>query len=558
MRHSLIALFTILLGFASASSATAQTGGSCGPILDLQCQPVCDQGLVVLQWIPEGDYEGFEIFRNGQPIGFIPGFENQFIDPVPGPGLYEYQVQPFCLFGPPPIPGLCDLDFCPPQPPVSFPFIRGDANSDGSVNLGDWIAVLDFLFGGGSAGCLDAQDVNDDGSVNLGDAVLGLTYQFTGGIVLPEPFLVCGIDPTLDPLGCDLPTSCPPLLPPALPLPLDFAPPIFNELEAFAVQLYDQDSGQALPLQWIEDPFLVDQVRNAIPLSGLSPENLTYDGTIRMQLRTGIGELFYVDLAEILPGQPGLVMFADGSGIATPVLQETIGFAYGDPTFSSNEERAKETTCGDETPDAECDWVEETLVPRTTGVWVWTEVKLIVYQDDKGKTWNQDYANAHAAMAGVEAFGINGKNSLVNKLRQLESECKRVKTLVFACHGSPGSIRIGPQGTPFGGPTRVGGHDGQTSAEDFGDAIAPYLATSPTIKLYSCSPAADGGTDATDGPGFMQDLADASGASVEGSDAAVTINGDQASTQGAVSTATPGGAAPVVTTPAPAGDLNPC
>lgn len=558
MRASLLLAFVVLAVSGTTSGANAQTGSSCLPVQALTCQADCDSGAVNLNWILQGDYEGFEILRNGNPIAFLPGPQSQFTDLPPGPGLYDYVVQPFCLFGPAPPPSVCTVDFCPPLPPQDYPFIRGDANGDGTVNLGDWIAILNFLFGGGSANCLDAVDVNDDGSVNLGDAVFGLTYQFGGGVTIPEPFLGCGYDPTPDGVDCAQPTSCPIQLE-ALTLPIDQVPLVFSQLDAFAVQLYDDFTGQPLPLVWIDDPVLVGQFRDSVPLSSTGPGNLTHDATLRVELRTTFDEHYRIDIADIQPGLPGLVMFEDGSGACTELMQETLAQAYGDPLFESSKEKAKHSSCDPSSPTPECDWEEETLIPEISGVWVWTDIKLIIYQDNEGKNWNQEYAQAHAnGDANVEAFEANGKNSIVNKLRQLQGQCKRVKTLVFAVHGSAGSIRIGPEGTPFRGPTRVGRHAGQTTAADFGAAIAPYLAPDSTIKLYSCSPAADGGTDATDGPQFLQDLADATDAKVEGSDSAVTIDGAQASTQGAVHTATPGDAAPAVTTPAPAGNLDPC
>ena len=77
-------------------------------------------------------------------------------------------------------------------------FIRGDVNDDSSVNIGDPIMCINFLFLGFSAPtCMDAADCNDDGDLNLADPVFGLTYIFLGGTPPPAPFLpLCGLDPT--------------------------------------------------------------------------------------------------------------------------------------------------------------------------------------------------------------------------------------------------------------------------------------------------------------------------------------------------------------------------
>jgi hypothetical protein len=87
-------------------------------------------------------------------------------------------------------------------------YVRGDVNLDGTLNLADAIAELNFLFSAGSAACLDAADVNDDGALNIADAVYSLTYQFSGGAPPPPPFgpvpFGCGIDTTPDAGGSDL------------------------------------------------------------------------------------------------------------------------------------------------------------------------------------------------------------------------------------------------------------------------------------------------------------------------------------------------------------------
>lgn len=82
-------------------------------------------------------------------------------------------------------------------------FIRGDANSDGEVNIADTVALLVAFFGGGPLGCLDAADANDDGVVDIADPIRILLAMFgTAGI--PEPFPLAGIDFTNDAIECSL------------------------------------------------------------------------------------------------------------------------------------------------------------------------------------------------------------------------------------------------------------------------------------------------------------------------------------------------------------------
>jgi len=80
-------------------------------------------------------------------------------------------------------------------------FQRGDANSDGGVNIADAIFTLGFLFAGGEEPlCRDAADANDDGGVNIADAIAILGHLFGGAGDLPAPFKTCGPDPTDDTL----------------------------------------------------------------------------------------------------------------------------------------------------------------------------------------------------------------------------------------------------------------------------------------------------------------------------------------------------------------------
>jgi len=82
-------------------------------------------------------------------------------------------------------------------------FKRGDANDDGTINLADAISVLMYLFAGGAPPpCRKAADSNDSGDLNIADAIGVLTYLFGRGAPLPEPFEVCGMDPTPDELDC--------------------------------------------------------------------------------------------------------------------------------------------------------------------------------------------------------------------------------------------------------------------------------------------------------------------------------------------------------------------
>ncbi|MEM7262070.1 MAG: hypothetical protein AAF488_08770 [Planctomycetota bacterium] len=90
-----------------------------------------------------------------------------------------------------------------------LPFVRGDLNHDGGLDIADPLATLSYLFGGqfGPA-CLDAADSDDSGSIDLADAIHLLSHLFAGGPPPAAPFPTCGPDPTPDLLHC-ADSACP-------------------------------------------------------------------------------------------------------------------------------------------------------------------------------------------------------------------------------------------------------------------------------------------------------------------------------------------------------------
>ncbi|MCA8959794.1 MAG: immunoglobulin domain-containing protein [Planctomycetes bacterium] len=88
------------------------------------------------------------------------------------------------------------------------PFLRGDSNQDGTVDLSDTIYTLAYLFQKGTLACEAATDVNDDGSIDITDPIVILDYFFAGGPPPEIPFPDCGADPTLDVLTCET-STCP-------------------------------------------------------------------------------------------------------------------------------------------------------------------------------------------------------------------------------------------------------------------------------------------------------------------------------------------------------------
>lgn len=67
--------------------------------------------------------------------------------------------------------------------------LGGDANNDGSVNVGDPVYLVNYIFKyGPEPACFDAADANNDCAVNVGDPVYLINYVFKYG---PAPTCGC-------------------------------------------------------------------------------------------------------------------------------------------------------------------------------------------------------------------------------------------------------------------------------------------------------------------------------------------------------------------------------
>ena len=81
------------------------------------------------------------------------------------------------------------------------PFVRGDPNEDGSLNIADCIFILGYLFAHSQPPrCLDSADVDDNGRINISDPIYLLTYLWRFEVSPPFPFPSPGLDPTEDSL----------------------------------------------------------------------------------------------------------------------------------------------------------------------------------------------------------------------------------------------------------------------------------------------------------------------------------------------------------------------
>ncbi|MEM7167916.1 MAG: immunoglobulin domain-containing protein [Planctomycetota bacterium] len=92
-------------------------------------------------------------------------------------------------------------------------FMRGDCIEDGTIDITDATLGLDYLFQQNTPPvleCLDACDANDDEQYDLSDPIYLLFALFLNTHPIPEPFAVCGPDPTGNgTLGCNVYNTCP-------------------------------------------------------------------------------------------------------------------------------------------------------------------------------------------------------------------------------------------------------------------------------------------------------------------------------------------------------------
>ena len=160
------------------------------------------------------DFDSYQILRDGVEIGTALDDATPFLDVDVPDATLIYEVV-----------GIRDADACDARsvgcvvgrvsPCFAIvegeTFIRGELNGNGSIDLGDPIALLAGLFlDGVDLDCLDAADVNDDGVAELADALDLLGYLYGGATPPPAPFPACGFDRTSDAIDCEIsPAACP-------------------------------------------------------------------------------------------------------------------------------------------------------------------------------------------------------------------------------------------------------------------------------------------------------------------------------------------------------------
>jgi hypothetical protein len=89
-------------------------------------------------------------------------------------------------------------------------FRRGWVNEDDRMDLSDAVTVLGYLFLGAPTAldCDKSADADDNGKLDITDAVRILGHLFLGDAPPEPPFAECGVDPTLDEIGCGTTPGC--------------------------------------------------------------------------------------------------------------------------------------------------------------------------------------------------------------------------------------------------------------------------------------------------------------------------------------------------------------
>lgn len=90
------------------------------------------------------------------------------------------------------------------ESPGDVPFVRGDSNASGRIDLSDAVTTLGFLFLGNptSLPCPTAADIDVNLKIDITDPIQLLQHLFLGGPEPAPPYPSCGTEPVPSPLGC--------------------------------------------------------------------------------------------------------------------------------------------------------------------------------------------------------------------------------------------------------------------------------------------------------------------------------------------------------------------
>ncbi len=126
-------------------------------------------------------YAADSLFASAKTVGGLTDTVYTLTDSIIAGSIFYWKVEGYDLFG-----GVTTSG----QTNRFRTWIYGDANSDGGVNVGDAVFIVNYIFKSGAApDPKRVGDANGDCAVNVGDAVYLINYIFKSG---PPPVLGCG------------------------------------------------------------------------------------------------------------------------------------------------------------------------------------------------------------------------------------------------------------------------------------------------------------------------------------------------------------------------------
>ncbi|MBN1422280.1 MAG: dockerin type I repeat-containing protein [Planctomycetes bacterium] len=196
-----------ILGSSLEGLAAGDVNGGRGPdFIAVEVDPPGGPGVTAEVVV---SFSGGEKVRPGSNVGLVRIRYGAGPEAKEGGGArLEFAAD----LGQPPVPTVVILKKGPAPPAVrtgdisftkkAVAFLRGDANGDARIDVGDPIMILNHIFGDRRIDCEDAVDANDDGQIDVGDAIYMLQFQWAHGPQPPAPYPSLSDDPTPDPLTC--------------------------------------------------------------------------------------------------------------------------------------------------------------------------------------------------------------------------------------------------------------------------------------------------------------------------------------------------------------------
>jgi DNA-binding beta-propeller fold protein YncE len=163
--------------------------GGVAPIQSVACSR--EGGGARLAWAAPAAADMILIERGGVEVARLDGAASSWLDTAPmacsDAAAYRIVALRGALEGPGVV---CELL-------AEEPFMRGDVERNGQLNITDAVSILGFLFLGDDAPvCLDAADVDDSGRIVISDAVFLLGFLFNAGSPPRPPHPEPGCDPS--------------------------------------------------------------------------------------------------------------------------------------------------------------------------------------------------------------------------------------------------------------------------------------------------------------------------------------------------------------------------